>query len=195
LTATDVSKEMGVRLASGKSLGIAINDFDRDGWPDIYVANDQVPSFLLHNGQGKSFEEIGLRSATGLNENGSAFAGMGVDFADYDNDGWQDIFVTALSLEGYILFRNSRDGTFEDISEKTGVKRASLYLITLQKGSCRTREESRARTSRRRHDTEQHGGNCTGYRESMTLPSHITNARSAFSKNSSETNIRRLPSR
>jgi enediyne biosynthesis protein E4 len=127
-TFTDVSKETGVGLVSGKGLGIAINDFDRDGWPDIYVANDQVPSFLLHNRQGKSFEEIGLRSATGLNENGAAFAGMGVDFADYDNDGWPDIFVTALSLEGYVLFHNSRDGTFEDVSEKTGVKKASFYL-------------------------------------------------------------------
>jgi tetratricopeptide (TPR) repeat protein len=77
-----------------------------------------------------------------LNENGSAFAGMGVDFADYDNDGWPDIFVTALFLEGYVLFRNSRDGIFEDVSEKTGVKRASFYILTLQKGSCRTREES-----------------------------------------------------
>ena len=127
-TFTDVSKEMGIQLASGKGLGIAVNDADRDGWPDVYVANDQVPNFLFHNRQGKFFEETGLRSATALNENGSSFAGMGVDFADYDNDGWPDIFVTALSLEGYVLFRNNRDGTFDDVSERSGVQQASRYL-------------------------------------------------------------------
>ena len=127
-TFSDVSKEMGVALSAGKGLGIAVNDLDRDGWPDIYVANDQVPNFLFRNRQGKFFEEIGLRSATAMNENGSTFAGMGVDFADYDNDGWPDIFVTALSLEGYVLFRNNHDGTFDDVSEKSGVKQASRYL-------------------------------------------------------------------
>jgi hypothetical protein len=127
-TFTDVSSQMGIALPSGKSLGIAINDFDRDGWPDLYVANDQVPEFLFHNQKGKSLEEIGFPSAAALNENGATFAGMGVDFADYDNDGWADIFVTALSLEGYVLFRNNHDGTFDDVSEKTGVKRASFYL-------------------------------------------------------------------
>lgn len=127
-TFTDVSKEMGVALDSGKGLGVAINDFDHDGWPDIYVANDQVPSFLFHNRGGKFFEEVGLSSGTALNENGSSFAGMGVDFADYDNDGWADIFVNALSLEGYVLFRNNHNETFDDVSERTGVKNASFYL-------------------------------------------------------------------
>jgi hypothetical protein len=127
-TFTDVSKEMGIALASGKGLGIALNDLDRDGWPDVYVANDQVPNFLFHNRQGKFFDEIGLHSATALNENGSSFAGMGVDFADYDNDGWPDIFVTALSLEGFVLFRNDHDGTFDDVSEKSGIQQASRYL-------------------------------------------------------------------
>jgi hypothetical protein len=63
-----------------------------------------------------------------LNENGSVFAGMGVDFADYDNDGWPDIFDTSLSLEGFVLFRNNHDGTFDDVSEKSGIKRATLRL-------------------------------------------------------------------
>src|SRR5207249_9370949 len=121
-------RETGISAASGKGLGIAVNDFDRDGWPDVYVANDQVPSFLFHNRQGRSFDEVGLPSATALKENGSTFAGMGVDFADYDNDGWPDIFATALSLEGYPFFRNNHDGTFDDVSERSGVKQASFYL-------------------------------------------------------------------
>ena len=127
-TFTDVSKAMGVGLATGKGLGVAISDFDRDGWPDVYVANDQVPSFLFRNREGKSVQEIGLEAAAGLNESGLPFAGMGVDFADYNNDGWPDVFVTALSLEGFVLFRNNQDGTFDDVSEGTGIRKASWYL-------------------------------------------------------------------
>ena len=127
-TFTDVSSAVGIALSSGKGLGIAIGDLDRDGWTDVYIANDGVPCFLFRNKEGKSFEEIGLNSATALNEHGSAFAGMGVDIADYDNDSWPDIFVTALSLEGFVLFQNNKDGTFSDVSDLVGVKKASFYL-------------------------------------------------------------------
>ncbi|MBM3775197.1 MAG: CRTAC1 family protein [Acidobacteria bacterium] len=127
-TFRDVSQETGIALGGGKSLGVAIEDLDRDGWPDIYVANDSVPGFLFHNQAGRGFREIGLESGSALNENGSAFAGMGADFADYDNDGWPDLFVTALSLEGFVLYRNQRDSTFSDVSQSAGVKKASFYL-------------------------------------------------------------------
>lgn len=127
-TFTDVSSAMGIALSSGKGLGVAIGDFDRDSWLDVYVANDSVPCFLFHNKEGKILEEIGLNSATALNENGSTFAGMGVDFSDYNNDGWPDILATALSLEGFVLFQNNKDKTFTDVSHFTGVKTASFYL-------------------------------------------------------------------
>ncbi len=127
-TFSDVSSELGVALPSGKGLGIALGDFNRDGWADVYVANDSVASFLFRNEEGKALEEIGLLSASALNEHGETFAGMGTDFKDYDNDGWPDIFVTALSLEGFVLFRNNRDETFSDVSAASGVRRASFYL-------------------------------------------------------------------
>lgn len=127
-TFRDVSEETGAALPSGKSLGVAIADLDRDGWPDIYVANDSVPEFVLHNRLGKKFEEIGLQSGAALTADGRTFAGMGVDFADYDNDGWPDVFVTALSLEGFVLFRNQRDLTFADESQPAGVKKPTFYL-------------------------------------------------------------------
>ena len=114
--------------AAGKGLGVTIADFNRDGWPDFFVANDSAPAFLFLNRGGKRFEEVGLSSATAVNADGATFAGMGVDAADYDNDGWPDIFVTALSLEGFVLFRNNHDGTFEDVAEPSGVKRASFLL-------------------------------------------------------------------
>ena len=127
-TFSDVSLELGVALPSGKGLGIALGDLNRDGWTDVYVANDSVASFLFRNEEGKALEEIGLLSAATLNEHGKTFAGMGVDFEDYDNDGWPDIFVTALSLEGFVLFRNNRDETFSDVSAASGVRKASFYL-------------------------------------------------------------------
>lgn len=127
-TFTDVSAKMGIALPSGKGLGVAIGDINRDGWIDVYVANDGVPCFLFQNKKGTAFEEVGLYSASALNGDGSTFAGMGVDIADYDNDAWPDIFVTALPLESFVLFRNNRDGTFLDVALPSGVRKASFYL-------------------------------------------------------------------
>ncbi len=127
-TFTDVSSVMGIALDAGKGLGVAIGDVDRDGWLDVYVANDGVPCFLFRNKEGKVFDEIGLFSAAALDGDGNTFAGMGVDIADYNNDGWPDIFVTALPLESFVLFANNKDGTFSDVTEFSGIKRASFYL-------------------------------------------------------------------
>jgi enediyne biosynthesis protein E4 len=93
-TFTDVSKESGIADQKGKSLGVAFVDYDKDGWMDIFVANDSVQCFLFHNKGDGTFTERGLVSGAGLNQDGRTFAGMGADFADYDNDRWPDIIVT-----------------------------------------------------------------------------------------------------
>jgi hypothetical protein len=115
-TFTDVSKASGIANAKGKSLGVAFADYDNDGWPDIFVANDSSPCFLFHNNRNGTFSEVGLTTGTSLNQDGATFAGMGTDFADYDNDGWPDIIVTDLSNEQYVLFRNTGKGLFLDES-------------------------------------------------------------------------------
>ena len=121
----DVSRESGFAQAPGKGLGVAINDFDRDGWPDIFVANDSFPQQLFHNlGNGK-FEEVALVLGLAYDEDGRTFAGMGADFADYDNDGWPDIFVNALGSQRYALFHNDR-GKFEYVSGPAGIGLASM---------------------------------------------------------------------
>jgi len=125
-TFRDVSKTAGIALPNGKGLGVAIVDFDGDQWPDVYVANDSVPCFLFRNQKGRGFEEVGLLAGAALKEDGQAFAGMGVDSADLDNDGWPDLFVTALSLQGYALFRNEKNGTFSDSSRAAGISRATF---------------------------------------------------------------------
>jgi enediyne biosynthesis protein E4 len=125
-TFSDVSSKAGVADASGKGLGVSFADYDRDGFVDVYVANDSVQSFLYHNNRNGTFTEVGLLAGVGFNEDGKTFAGMGVDFADYDNDGHPDIFVTDLSNERYRLFRQNGDGSFRDMTNMSGVGAATL---------------------------------------------------------------------
>jgi hypothetical protein len=125
-TFTDVSSKSGIAHSIGKGLGVAFADYDGDGFTDVYVANDSVQSFLFHNKGNGTFEEVGLLAGVGFNEDGKTFAGMGVDFADYDNDGYPDVFVTDLSNERYRLFRHNRDSTFRDVSDLSGVGGATL---------------------------------------------------------------------
>ena len=95
-TFTDVSAKAGIADPRGKGLGVAFADYDGDGFVDVYVANDSVQSFLYHNNGDGTLAEVGLLLGVGFNEDGKTFAGMGVDFADYDNDGKPDVVVTNL---------------------------------------------------------------------------------------------------
>jgi enediyne biosynthesis protein E4 len=125
-TFTDVSSKAGIANPSGKGLGVSFADYDDDGLVDVYVANDSVQSFLYHNKGNGTFTEVGLLAGVGYNEDGKTFAGMGVDFTDYDNDGHPDVFVTDLSNERYMLFRHNGDGTFRDVTNPSGVGGATL---------------------------------------------------------------------
>jgi hypothetical protein len=122
----DVSQKAGIANPAGKSLGVAFADFDGDGWPDIYVANDSVQCFLYRNNHDGTFTDVSLTAGVGFNEDGKTFAGMGVDFADYDNDGLPDIVVTDLSEQRYLVYRNNGDATFTDMTNPSGVGRATL---------------------------------------------------------------------
>ena len=125
-TFTDVSAKAGVANPNGKGLGASFADYDGDGFTDIFVANDSVQSFLYHNNGNGTFSEVGLLTGVGYNEDGKTFAGMGVDFSDYDNDGRSDILVTDLSNERYKLFHNNGDGTFREMTNASGLGGATL---------------------------------------------------------------------
>ena len=116
----------GIADVPGKGLGVAFTDYDRDGFVDVYVANDSVQCFLYRNNRDGTFTEVGLLAGVGFNEDGKTFAGMGVDVADYDNDGHADIIVTDLSNERYMLFRQSADGSFREATNLTGLGGATL---------------------------------------------------------------------
>jgi hypothetical protein len=122
---TEVSHKAGIDKP-GKGLGLAIADYDRDGFMDILLANDSMPEYLFHNRGNGTFEEVGLTSGAGLDSNGNTFAGMGVDFADYNNDGWPDIVITTLAHQRYALYDNLKDGTFDYSTSVTGLNSISL---------------------------------------------------------------------
>ena len=125
-TFEDMSAKAGIADPEGKSLGVAFADFDGDGWTDIFVANDNARQFLFRNKGDGTFEDVALLAGVGYDENGKSFSGMGVDAADYDNDGLVDVFVTALSNETYPLFRNNGDMTFAYATSSAGVSLISI---------------------------------------------------------------------
>ena len=122
----DVSGKSGIAQPGGKALGVALGDFDNDGLMDIFVANDSVRQSLYHNKGDGTFEDIAIASGAGYDENGKTYAGMGVDAADYDNDGYLDLFITTLSNETYPLYHNDHDLTFTYATNATGVGRITL---------------------------------------------------------------------
>lgn len=124
-TFTDVSDQSGIARHLGKGMGAAFADFDSDGWTDIFVANDTEPNFLFWNRGSGTFEEAGLIKGVAVNQFGSPVSSMGADFRDFDNDGRPDLFVTALSNEAFLLFRNRTEG-FEDIADAARLGLASL---------------------------------------------------------------------
>ncbi len=125
-TFRDVSVESGVAACLGKGMGIAVGDYDQDGRIDVFVGNDTVPNFLFHNEGGGRFREVALPAGVALNGDGRSLSSMGVDFRDYDNDGREDIFVTALSNETFPLFRNLGKELFIDLSVPSLIAGASL---------------------------------------------------------------------
>jgi enediyne biosynthesis protein E4 len=121
---TEVAAKIGLDKP-GKGLGIAIADYDRDGRTDIFVANDSMQEFLYHNKANGTFEEVGLPAGVAVDGDGRTYAGMGVDFSDYNNDGLPDLIITDLANQKYALYQNSGDGTFVYASYLTGAAGAT----------------------------------------------------------------------
>jgi hypothetical protein len=116
----DISAQAGIAVP-GKALGVALADYDRDGRVDVFVANDSVREFLFRNKGGGRFEEVALAAGAAYDQDGRAFAGMGVAFDDQDNDGWPDLIVTTLSNQLYAQFRNDRTGLFAYATHASGL--------------------------------------------------------------------------
>ena len=122
---TEVAAKLGFDKP-GKGLGIALADYDRDGRADVVVANDSMVEFLYHAKADGTFEESGLMAEVAVDGDGRTFAGMGVDFQDYDNDGYPDLVITDLANQKYALYRNNGDGSFNYASHISGVGASTM---------------------------------------------------------------------
>ena len=129
-TFEEVSEKAGVHDASGfYGLGAVWGDYDNDGWPDLYVANDSGPKFLYHNNHDGTFTDVGMKTGAALSGEGDALGSMGVDFGDYDHDGRLDLFVTNFDDQPNTLYHDSGAQGFDDVSWKAGVAKPSFPLV------------------------------------------------------------------
>ena len=127
-TFTDVTQESGIGKVMGKAWGVVATDVNNDGWMDLFVANDTVANFLFVNKRNGKFEEMGLGAGVAYSQDGRERSGMGVDSADFDQDGWQDLFVTNVDQEMYSMYRNNHDLTFDDLAGPTGLGRLTRLM-------------------------------------------------------------------
>jgi hypothetical protein len=126
-TFKDVSKEWGVREHVGKGMGVGVADYDLDGRPDLFVTNDASYNSLFHN-VGKRFEETAFETGVALVEDGSFVSGMGLDFRDWNNDGYPDIAFVALPNQTFPLFLNTGKGEFKEVTSPSGMRELSRHM-------------------------------------------------------------------
>jgi enediyne biosynthesis protein E4 len=124
-TFEDVTARSGIFDSSSKALGVAMLDFDRDGWPDLLVANDTQPNKLYRNQQNGTFRDVGMEAGIALSTEGKARAGMGVDVGDFLNSGARGLAITNFDNEMIGLYRESKPGSYEDVSIQSGIGLAS----------------------------------------------------------------------
>ncbi len=127
-TFTDVSDASGVGKPEAKGMGVVLADFNNDGLPDIAVANDSWPNFLFINRHNGTFEDVSLVSGLAASEDGRYEAGMGIDAADVDGDGWMDVYITHLDFELNRLYRNSQNGSFTDETFRSGIGNKAVLM-------------------------------------------------------------------
>ena len=127
-TFTDVSKASGIANYPGKAWGAVATDINNDGRMDLFVANDTAPNFLFANRGNKKFEQIGEPAGVAYSEAGRPRSGMGVDSADFDQDGWMDLFVANIDHEMYSLYRNNHDETFDDNAGVAGIAKSTRLM-------------------------------------------------------------------
>ncbi len=124
-TFEDVTARSGIFDSSSKALGVAMLDLDRDGWPDLLVANDTQPNKLYRNQQNGTFRDVGMEAGIALSTEGKARAGMGVDTGDFLNSGGRGLAITNFDNEMIGLYRESKPGVYEDVSIQSGIGPAS----------------------------------------------------------------------
>jgi hypothetical protein len=129
-TFENVTKKAGLYDPTGKALGVAMLDYDNDGWIDLFVSNDTEPNKLYHNNRDGTFTDVGVAAGLAYGEAGTARAGMGTDAADYDNSGWQSLVLGNFTNESMSLYHNDGSGLFTDEAPRTGIATISNKSLT-----------------------------------------------------------------
>jgi enediyne biosynthesis protein E4 len=127
-TFTDVSKASGIANYPGKAWGVVATDVNNDGRLDLFVGNDTVPNFLFMNRANGKFEETATAAGVAYSADGRARSGMGVDSADFNQDGWMDLFVANIDREMFSIYQNNHDETFDDQAGPTGIGSATRLM-------------------------------------------------------------------
>lgn len=131
-TFTDVSEKSGIEALRGRTMGVTAADYDGDGWPDIYVANDKTENFLFHNKHDGTFEEVASQADVAYGQSGESTSAMGPVFADVDGDGLLDLWVTDSKFNR--LMHNASKGMFDDVSAHSGISQATAQYTSWGSG-------------------------------------------------------------
>ena len=132
-TFTDVTSSSGISK-QGKNLAVEAADYDNDGWPDVFVANDGLPAYLFHNEHNGKFTEIGTDAGMGLTGSGNTMAAMCISLGDYDNDGWLDLFISDFQQSSDHVFHNDGKGGFWDVSHQVHIVGPTYNVLSFGGG-------------------------------------------------------------
>ncbi|MDE3178768.1 MAG: CRTAC1 family protein [Acidobacteriota bacterium] len=133
-TFTEVARKTGIYNPGGKNLSVQAGDYDNDGWPDLFVANDGIPAYLYYNHRNGTFEDTGLASGMAVTGQGGAMAAMCISLGDYDNDGLLDLYVSDFQGSSDHLFHNIGKGMFDDVSYRAGIAAPTLKVLSFGGG-------------------------------------------------------------
>jgi enediyne biosynthesis protein E4 len=120
-TFTNVTKKAGIYQPNGKNLAVGAADYDNDGWPDLFVANDGISAYLYHNEHNGTFKEVGSMSGMAFTASGLTMAAMCISLADYNNDGWLDLYISDFQGSSDHIWKNDGSGLFDEVSDSVGL--------------------------------------------------------------------------
>jgi hypothetical protein len=133
-TFTNVTKAAGMFRPKGKNLAVGAFDYDNDGWPDLFVANDGMEAYLFHNERNGTFKEVALTSGMAYTSEGLAMGAMCISLGDYDNDGFLDLYISDFQYVPDHIWHNDGKGFFEEVSEKAGIAASTKNVLSFGGG-------------------------------------------------------------